>query len=141
MQDNKNSKENEESKFFIRRFMDWIDEREQRAGRPPISFMLWLYLAWVIACGFYIMLLTCSWQTMLIVSVGTVIGLIVLWGLEKLVRKIFFRKKNVIELNLSNNQNLNKSLIKQINQKEISDDSNLKTEKSININIIENKKD
>lgn len=141
MQDNKISKENEESKFFIRRFMDWIDEREQRAGRPPISFMLWLYLAWVIACGFYIMLLTCSWQTMLIVSVGTVIGLIVLWGLEKLVRKIFFRKKNVIELNLSNNQNLNKSLIKQINQKEISDDSNLKTEKSININIIENKKD
>ena len=121
--------------------MDWIDEREQRAGRPPISFMLWLYLAWVIACGFYIMLLTCSWQTMLIVSVGTVIGLIVLWGLEKLVRKIFFRKKNVIELNLSNNQNLNKSLIKQINQKEISDDSNPKTEKSININIIENKKD
>lgn len=141
MQDNKINKENEESKFFIRRFMDWIDEREQRAGRPPISFMLWLYLAWVIACGFYIMLLTCSWQTMLIVSVGTVIGLIVLWGLEKLVRKICSRRKNVIDPNLDISQNSKKSLIDQIHQRKSSGDLTIKTGKGGNINIIENRQD
>ena len=104
MQDNKINQENEESKFFIRRFMDWImdwiDDREQEAGRPPISFMLYLLILEFVGFGLYIMLLTCSWQTILIVSVSIVVGLIVLWGLEKLVRKIFFRKKNVIEVNI-----------------------------------------
>ena len=86
MQDNKINKENEESKFFIRRFMDWIDEREQRAGRPPISFMLGLLLAEFMGFGLFSMMVLCSTKTIIIVSVGTVIGLIVLWGLEKLVR-------------------------------------------------------
>ena len=87
------------------------------------------------------MLLTCSWQTMLIVSVSAVIGLIVLWGLEKLVRKICSRKKNVIELNLSNSPNFNESLIGQPNQQKNLDGQIIESEKVGNINIIENRQD
>ncbi|MBQ9491578.1 MAG: hypothetical protein IJU86_02230 [Firmicutes bacterium] len=141
MQNNEVNQENEESKFFIRRFMDWIDDREQEAGRPPISFMLYLVLVELIGFGLYIMLLTCSWQTMLIVSVSAVIGLIVLWGLEKLVRKICSRKKNVIELNLSNSPNFNESLIGQPNQQKNLDGQIIESEKVGNINIIENRQD
>lgn len=141
MQNNEVNQENEESKFFIRRFMDWIDDREQEAGRPPISFMLYLVLVELIGFGLYIMLLTCSWQTILIVSVSAVIGLIVLWGLEKLVRKICSRKKNVIELNLSNSPNFNESLIGQPNQQKNLDGQIIESEKVGNINIIENRQD
>lgn len=141
MQDNKINQENEESKFFIRRFMDWIDDREQEAGRPPISFMFYLLLVELIGFGLYLMLLTCSWQTILIVSVSTVIGLIVLWGLEKLVRKICSCRKNVIAPNLDISQNSKKSLIDQIHQRESSGDLTIKTGKGGNINIIENGQD
>ncbi len=141
MQNNEVNQENEESKFFIRRFMDWIDDREQEAGRPPISFMLYLLLVELIGFGLYMMLLTCSWQTMLIVSVSIVVGLIVLWGLEKLVRKICSRKKNVIELNLSNSPNFNESLIGQPNQQKNLDGQIIESEKVGNINIIENRQD
>lgn len=138
MQDHKINQENEESKFFIRRFMDWIDQREQEAGRPPISFMLYLLLLEFVGFGLYIMLLTCSWPTMLIVFVSIVIGLIVLWALEKLVRKICSCRKNVIALNLDISQNSKKSLIDQIHQRESSGDLTIETGKGGNINIIEN---
>ena len=145
MQNNEVNQENEESKFFIRRFMDWImgwiDEREQKVGRPPISFMLYLLILEFAGFGLYIMLLTCSWQTILIVSVSIVVGLIVLWGLEKLVRKICSRKKNVIELNLSNSPNFNESLIGQPNQQKNLDGQIIESEKVGNINIIENRQD
>ncbi len=93
IQKNKINQEDEEPKSLLKKFADWIDEREQRAGRYPISLMIGLLFCMLLGFGFFIMLAICSLKTIIIVSVSTVVGLIVLLYLEKLVRKIFFRKK------------------------------------------------
>ena len=144
MQDNEVNQEDEEPKSLLRIIADWIDEREQRAGRLPVSPMIGLVFVEMVGVGFYIMLLTCSSVTIIIVSVSTVVGLIVLWYLEKLVRKIFFRKKSqVIKLStLENGQNSRESLIGR-NQKKslVYPNSNLKAKENEGINIIQNEKD
>ena len=65
MQNNKVNQEDEEPKSLIKMFIDLVDEREQLAGQPTISFMLGLLLLEFVGFGLYIMLLTCSWQTIL----------------------------------------------------------------------------
>lgn len=142
MQNNKINQEGEEPKSLLKRFADWLDAREERAGRMPVSFMLGLLLVELVGFGLFIMLATCSLKTIVIVSVSTVIGLIVLCCLDKLIRKILFRKKSrVIELSTSgNNKDLKESLIIKTENLE---SSTVKTESitgNIN-NIIEEKKD
>lgn len=98
--------------------------------------MLGLVLAELAGFGLFIIMVVCSTETIIIISVSTVIGLIVLCGLEKLVRKIFFRKKSqVMKLtNLGNDQNSKERLI---DKSEIENLNNgVKTEDTNHINKI-----
>ncbi len=152
MQNNKVNQENEKPKSLLKKFADWIDEREQRAGRLPVSPMIGLVFVEMVGVGLYVMLAMCSWQTMLIISGSTVIGLIVLYCIAELVRKIFFRKKTQItksltlDSNLNNNRDSKEDFIIQANNSNSLTVKTVKVEnKTVGINsgnnIINNKED